>query len=152
MPSFNKFFTSVYLAVVYASLTNVVPSPLSPDHSTHRVRHIGRDLKIESYHPPSSFEVRRFSVAPSPKAHAAGGVGLWKGLPQPASFGASASGLNDAAIAFVQGRLGVDCSTVGYKSGSTAAAEKFAYVRQTHVCTLTICLSFIVSVDTSSGI
>ena len=58
MPSFNKSFTSVYLAVAYASLTSVVPSPLSPDPSTHRVRHISRDLKIESYHPPSSFEVR----------------------------------------------------------------------------------------------
>lgn len=114
MPSFNKFFASVYLAVVYASLTSAVPSPLSADHSTHRVRHISRDLKIESYHPPSSFEV------------------FGEGLPQPTSFGSSASGLNDTAIAFVQGRLGVDPSTVGYKSGYTASAEKFAYVRQTH--------------------
>lgn len=68
-----------------------------------------------------------------------------EGLRQPASFSASARSLNDTTIAFVQGRLGVDNSTVGYKSGYTAAAEKFVYVRQTHVRTLTICLTFIVS-------
>ncbi|KIK00268.1 hypothetical protein K443DRAFT_7771 [Laccaria amethystina LaAM-08-1] len=43
-----------------------------------------------------------------------------------------AAGLNDTAIAFVPGRLGVDPSTVGYQSGYTAAALKFAYARQTH--------------------
>ena len=146
MPSFNKSFASVYLAVVYASLTSAVPSPLSTDNSTHRegTSAVTSRSRVIT-HPRLLRYVHRFPIAPLSKAHAAGGVGLWRGLPRPSSFVASASSLNDTAIAFVQGRFGVDPSTVGCKSGYTAAAEKFAYIRQTHVCTLAICLTFIVS-------
>lgn len=54
---FNKFFQSVYLAVVFASLASASPSARSviPRHETHRI--LGRGLQVEAYHPVSDFEV-----------------------------------------------------------------------------------------------
>ena len=58
MVSFNKFFTSVSLAIVYASVSNAAPSPISAKFSTHRVRTIG-NVKVEAYHPKASYEVSK---------------------------------------------------------------------------------------------
>lgn len=58
MASFNKLFSSVLLALLYASTATAAPWPTTSKHSTHRVRNVGRDLKIETFHPESSYEVR----------------------------------------------------------------------------------------------
>lgn len=58
MAAFNKFFASVLLAVLYAT-TAVLAVPFAPDakFATHRVRNVGRDLQVETYHPESTYEV-----------------------------------------------------------------------------------------------
>lgn len=54
----SKFLSSVILAVAYASVSNgLVQDRDVPNHSTHRTRHISRDLKLETYHPESTYEV-----------------------------------------------------------------------------------------------
>ena len=63
MVAFNKFFSSVLLAVLYASFSNAVPSASDAKHSTHRVRHIGRGLKVETFHPASTYEVNFVAAA-----------------------------------------------------------------------------------------
>lgn len=58
MLAFNKFFTSVFLAVVYASIATATTIPTSVKHQTHRVRSVGRrGLEFETFHPESSFQV-----------------------------------------------------------------------------------------------
>lgn len=57
MFSFNKVFASVFLAVLCAGSASAVPFPPSSKFSTRRSRVIGRDFKLETFHPESSFEV-----------------------------------------------------------------------------------------------
>lgn len=57
MVAFNKFFTTVFLAIAYASVSQAVPYSQDVKHSTHRVREIGRGLKVEVYHPQTSYTV-----------------------------------------------------------------------------------------------
>lgn len=59
MAVFNTFFTSVLLAVLYASFTDAAPWPVASKHGTHHARHITRDLKIDTYHPETTYKVRR---------------------------------------------------------------------------------------------
>lgn len=60
MVSFNKFFTSVFLAVVYGSTALALVTAPEAKHATHRVREVGKGLKVVSFHPESSFEVFLF--------------------------------------------------------------------------------------------
>ncbi|KAK6981334.1 extracellular metallo proteinase mep [Favolaschia claudopus] len=55
MVVFYKFFTSVFLAIVYVSLSGALTVPVASKHATHSVRSIGRDVKIEVYHPKSKY-------------------------------------------------------------------------------------------------
>jgi len=57
MVSFNKFFTAVFLAIAYASSANGVPSPNSAKATTHRTRSLANDAQLETFNPPSTFEV-----------------------------------------------------------------------------------------------
>ncbi|KAG5638544.1 hypothetical protein H0H81_012045 [Sphagnurus paluster] len=108
----NKFFASVYLAVVYASTANAFQSKASNQHSTSRTRSIGRrGLQFEAFHPETEYQTY--------------GTGL--DLP---SF--SAQSLPDASVTFVSSRLGVDSSKVSFKSGFTREDTKVAYVKQAH--------------------
>lgn len=59
MVSFNKFFSSVFLAVVYASTVGSVPLTSSAKHATHRTRSLANNLEIEVFNPPSTFEVTK---------------------------------------------------------------------------------------------
>lgn len=60
MVSFNKFFTTVFLAVAYASSAGGVPSPKSAKAATHRIRSLANDAHLETFNPPSTFEVSLF--------------------------------------------------------------------------------------------
>jgi len=61
MVSFNKFFVSVFLAVVYASSSLALVTPIHSRHATHgAVRNFGRGIKIEPFHPASTYQVRHF--------------------------------------------------------------------------------------------
>jgi extracellular elastinolytic metalloproteinase len=58
MVAFNKFFTSVFLAIVYASSAALALTvPINSKHATHAIRTIANDAKIEVYHPASTYEV-----------------------------------------------------------------------------------------------
>ena len=56
MVATNKFLSSVLLAIAYASFASAFQARDLPKH-THRVRHISRELKLETFHPESTYEV-----------------------------------------------------------------------------------------------
>lgn len=56
----TKLLSAVYLSVLFATSASANPTSLHKRHATHRTRHIGRDLKLEVYHPPTNFEVCTF--------------------------------------------------------------------------------------------
>ncbi|RDB22678.1 Extracellular metalloproteinase 10 [Hypsizygus marmoreus] len=112
MVSFNKFFTSVFLAIVYASVTGATPWPEAAKHATHRTRNVGRGLKLEAYHPETTFKT------------------FGEGLEQVSSF--AATGIEDSAVSFVQSQLNIPATDIGYKSGYTTDTGKYAYVKQYH--------------------
>ena len=60
MASFNKFFTTVFLAVAYTSSASGVPSPNSPKATTYRSRSAANDVHFETFNPLSTFEVSSF--------------------------------------------------------------------------------------------
>ncbi|KAF8156604.1 Fungalysin metallopeptidase-domain-containing protein [Crassisporium funariophilum] len=115
MVSFNKFFTSVFLAVVYASSAMAAPWPSTSTLGTHRVRNVGRDLAVtlETFHPPSTFET------------------FETGIEHPQSKRAIFD-LKDAAIAFAGSHLSVDPSAITFKSGFSGEVAHHAFLRQTH--------------------
>ncbi|TFK32708.1 Fungalysin metallopeptidase-domain-containing protein [Crucibulum laeve] len=113
MVHFNKFFTSVFLAIVYASTTSAAPWPANSKFGTHRVRNISRDVQIETFHPASSYET------------------FGDGIDHPLSKRAE-SNLKDDTIAFLESHLKISPSTISYKSGYTADAASHAYVKQSH--------------------
>ncbi len=59
MASFSKLLSSVLIALLYASTTTATPWPSISKHTTHRTRTVGPDgsLKLETFHPESTFEV-----------------------------------------------------------------------------------------------
>lgn len=54
----SKLLSSVLLAVTYASMSTAFVANDVPNHSTHRTRHISRELKLETFHPATTYEVR----------------------------------------------------------------------------------------------
>ncbi|KAH9481998.1 Extracellular metalloproteinase MEP [Psilocybe cubensis] len=117
MVASKRFLTSVLIAVTYSSVASAFQAKEDAfSHSTHRVRHISRELTVETYHPESSYETFTEGLAPRDYE-------LDARAPRD---------LNSTALAFVQDRLGVDASSVGFKSGYTDRREKFAWVKQYH--------------------
>lgn len=130
MAGFNKFFASVFLAVVYAKSTLAAPSLPSAKFSTHRTTQLSSGVTIEAFHPPSTFEVIiRLSVTEysNPSSQVFG-----TGIDHPLSKRADPS-IEEAALAFVESHLGVDSSAVTFKSGFAGEVTKHAYVKQAHV-------------------
>ncbi|KAF9486175.1 hypothetical protein BDN70DRAFT_916399 [Pholiota conissans] len=113
MVSFNKFFSSVFLAIVYASTTGAVPVESSVKHETHRARSLANNVNIEVFNPPSTFET--FDT----------------GITHPL-FKRSAFTLSDSAKAFVHSRLAVDPSAVTFHSGFSGEVAQHAFLKQTH--------------------
>ncbi|KAG5637838.1 hypothetical protein H0H81_003043 [Sphagnurus paluster] len=114
MVLFKRFFASVFLAVVYASVAEAAPWPESSKHATHRSRNVGRGLQLEVFHPDTTFKT------------------FGTGLEQPVSFTRAVNGIEDSAMTFVQSQLNIPASDVGFKSGYTTDTGKFAYVKQYH--------------------
>jgi len=137
MVSVNKFFTSVLLAVVYTSVTDAAPWPTSSKNPTHRVRHIGRGVQIEAFHPKSTYEAS-FAIPQHLFARTIANLVALQtfgtGIDQPGAR--SQGGLQASAVSFVQSRLGVDSNSISYNAGYSADAGQYAYVKQYHVCIL----------------
>ncbi|KAJ7642499.1 Fungalysin metallopeptidase-domain-containing protein [Mycena polygramma] len=113
MVAFNKFFTSVFLAVVYASSSLAAPSPIDSKHTTHRTRELARGVKLETYHPVSNYET------------------FGEGIDHPLSKRAGVS-FKESSVAFLQDKLGVAASDVVYHSGYSADVVTHAYLKQAH--------------------
>ncbi|KAJ6568489.1 hypothetical protein B0H19DRAFT_1373155 [Mycena capillaripes] len=56
VPMFAQFFKSVFLAIVCASSSLAFTAPTNSKHATHRVRSIANNVKLETFHPVSTYE------------------------------------------------------------------------------------------------
>ncbi|PFH50044.1 hypothetical protein AMATHDRAFT_61980 [Amanita thiersii Skay4041] len=110
---FNKFFTSVLLAIICASTSLAVPWPSSAKLATHRTREVKRGLTIEAFHPASKFET------------------FGGGVDHPLSRRPESS-LPDSAKAFAASRMGVDESEIGVRSSFEGEVASHAYLQQVH--------------------
>ncbi|KAF9004975.1 hypothetical protein BDZ89DRAFT_1145365 [Hymenopellis radicata] len=113
MLPFNKFFSSVFLAIIYASSAAAAPWPTDAQHTTHRVHHISRDLQLKAYHPRSTFK------------------SFGAGVDHPLSKRADAS-LGDKTSSFIASELGIDLGKVAYHAGFDGEVASHAYLRQAH--------------------
>ncbi|KAJ6626700.1 Fungalysin metallopeptidase-domain-containing protein [Mycena sp. CBHHK59/15] len=113
MVAFNKFFTSVLLAVLYASSSLAAPSPIGSKHATHRTREIARGVKLEIYHPASTYET------------------YGEGIDHPLSKRAGVS-FKESSVAFIQSKLGINEENAVFHSGYTADVTTHAYAKQAH--------------------
>ncbi|KAF8886751.1 Fungalysin metallopeptidase-domain-containing protein [Infundibulicybe gibba] len=111
MPSFNISLGLILLATAYPLLTNG-SLIASSKHATHRSRVVTRDLQLETFHPPTTFQT------------------FGDGVDQPQSFGPTT--LEGMAVSIVQSQIGVDSTNVHFQSGFSDGPGAFAYVRQSH--------------------
>ncbi|KAJ8087727.1 hypothetical protein PM082_006564 [Marasmius tenuissimus] len=113
MVAFNKFFSSVFLAVLCATYGNAAPSLAGFKHSTHRVRSLDNGLKVELFHPSSSYQT--FGQ----------GLGLLSSL-----VGLDSA---DQTVSFVSSQLQMDSKNIAFKSGYTSNdGVTFGYAKQSH--------------------
>ncbi|KAF9556787.1 hypothetical protein CPC08DRAFT_75227 [Agrocybe pediades] len=113
MVSFNKFFTSVLLAITCATGSWAVPSPSSSKFATHRTRSLANNVQIETFNPPSTLQTF--------------GTGIDHPLSKRASFV-----LEDAAKSFAASHFNVDPSTVAFHSGFSGDVAHHGFLKQTH--------------------
>ncbi|KAF7375384.1 Extracellular metalloproteinase mep [Mycena sanguinolenta] len=107
MVAVNKLLTSVFLAIVSASSFAALTVPINSKHATHRIRSISNNVKIEVYHPESTYQTF--------------GTGIDHPLRK---RGAS---LKEASESFVSSYLGVDSL---YHSGFSGDTTSHAYAHQ----------------------
>ncbi|KAI0047320.1 hypothetical protein FA95DRAFT_1268515 [Auriscalpium vulgare] len=114
MAPFSKLLTSVLVAMLYASTAVAAPWPSDARHATHRVRLVGRDakVKLEAYHPTSSYET--FGVD-----------GLDHPLAKRDGFD-----LEGATVSFVKSKLDVGSDSVKFRSGYQGDNVQHAFVKQ----------------------
>ncbi|KAK0421665.1 hypothetical protein EV421DRAFT_1915986 [Armillaria borealis] len=112
-PFVRALLSSVLLAILFARFSYAAPWASPAKHVTHRVRTIGRDLKIEAYHPKSSFKI------------------YGKGTESP-SFKVKGSDLKVSMASFIASELGVDSSAIGYHSGHSEDVMSYWYGKQYH--------------------
>ncbi|KAJ6628602.1 Fungalysin metallopeptidase-domain-containing protein [Mycena sp. CBHHK59/15] len=110
MVAVNKFFKSVFLAIVYASSSLAAPWPINAKHATHRVRSIANDVTIEVYHPVSTYETF--------------GAGIDHPLRK------RSASLKESSEAFIASHLSVDASALTYHSGYAGDVASHAYANQ----------------------
>ncbi|KAJ7161771.1 Fungalysin metallopeptidase-domain-containing protein [Mycena crocata] len=110
MVAFNKFFQSVFLAIVYASSSLALTVPINSKHATHSVRTIANNVKIETYHPVSTYETF--------------GAGIDHPLRK------RGANLKESSEAFIASHLGVDPANTVFSSGFSGDVATHAYAKQ----------------------
>ncbi|KAJ7671777.1 Fungalysin metallopeptidase-domain-containing protein [Mycena rosella] len=114
MVAFNlKFFTSIFLAIVYGSSALAAPSPIGSKHTTHRKREIARGVQLETYHPVGNYETYA------------------EGVDHPLRKRDGVS-FKESSVAFLQFKLGVDADNVAFHSGYESDIVSHAYLKQAH--------------------
>ncbi|KAF5344346.1 hypothetical protein D9758_013266 [Tetrapyrgos nigripes] len=108
----NPFFSSILLAILFASFANAMPWRRTVKHGTHRTRVVGkRGLQLETFHPRSNF-----------KTYGAG-------LEHPALK--KRAEMKEKCLSFIQSELNItDPATLGWRSGYSTDVAQFGYVRQ----------------------
>ncbi|KAI3608437.1 putative extracellular elastinolytic metalloproteinase precursor [Moniliophthora roreri] len=111
MVAFNRIF-SVLLVVLHATYSNAAPWPPSSNHSTHRVRNVGRGLTVEAYHPASDYKTF--------------GAGIE--IPQ----GLISTAHEQKTTSFLASQLNISSENLVYKSGFSTDSHQVGYVKQSH--------------------
>ncbi|TFK96363.1 metalloprotease [Pterulicium gracile] len=121
MVQFNKFFSSVYLAVVYASIAAAAPGSTSHSNpGTTTVHTIGkRGVELKAFSPPSKYETFEEGIEPT-------------SADSLRSSSLAPLGLKEATIAFLRERLSVDSASIRYRNGFNEEKNGYAYVAQQH--------------------
>ncbi|KAH9030754.1 Fungalysin metallopeptidase-domain-containing protein [Lactarius pseudohatsudake] len=114
MASFSKLLSSVLIALLYSSTTNANPWPLTSKHATHRTRAVGADgsLKLETFHPESTFE----------------GFGV-EGLDHPLARRAGFD-IEAASVSFLASKLGIQQNDVHFRTSAKAEVAQHAFLKQ----------------------
>ncbi|KAF7311394.1 Extracellular metalloproteinase mep [Mycena kentingensis (nom. inval.)] len=110
MVAFTKMFKSLFTAVLLATSTSALTVPVNSKHATHRVRELANGLKLETFHPESTYETF--------------GTGVDHPLRK---RGAS---LKEAAESFVASHLKIAESDVVQFSGFAGEVSSHAYLKQ----------------------
>lgn len=110
MVAWNNLVTSVTLAVC-ASFAVAAPYPRDAKHITHHVRHLPRDLKLNTYHPASTFKI------------------FGRGIDHSLSKRQEAT-LGEITTAFLAEELGLEAERVAYRTGIKGTMASHAYLRQ----------------------
>lgn len=132
---FNKFFTMMCLAVVHASSSTAFVTPVSSSkHATHGpVRHFERGIKIEPFHPASSYEVLCSWLALYASYSLISLQTFGAGIDHPLSRTANPS-IEDSTISFIAAQLKVNASAVKFRNNFSGDIVHYAYANQVHVC------------------
>ncbi|KAH8989253.1 Fungalysin metallopeptidase-domain-containing protein [Lactarius akahatsu] len=114
MASFSKLLSSVLIALIYSSTTNANPWPLTSKHATHRTRAVGADgsLKLETFHPESTFE----------------GFGV-EGLDHPLARRAGFD-IEAASVSFLASKLGIQKNDIHFRTSAKADVAQHAFLKQ----------------------
>ncbi|KAI0321254.1 Fungalysin metallopeptidase-domain-containing protein [Amylostereum chailletii] len=114
MANFTKLLSTILLAVACASTATAASLPAVKRSTTHGVHLVGRnsELKLETYHPASSFETF-------------GAAGLDHPLAKRDGFD-----LVEATTEFVKSKLGIDSDSLRFHTGYSGAVSKNAFVKQ----------------------
>ncbi|KAH9017585.1 Fungalysin metallopeptidase-domain-containing protein [Lactarius hengduanensis] len=115
MASFSKLLSSVLIALLYSSTTNANPWPLTSKHATHRTRAVGADgsLKLETFHPESTFE----------------GFGV-EGLDHPLARRAGNFDIAAASVSFLASKLGIQQNDIHFRTSAKAEVAQHAFLKQ----------------------
>ncbi|KAH8989250.1 hypothetical protein EDB92DRAFT_1817186 [Lactarius akahatsu] len=115
MTSFSKLFTSVLIALLYASSTSANPWPSTSKHATHCTRSLGADgsLKLETFHPKSIFE----------------GFGV-EGLDHPLTRRAGNFNIKTTSVSFLASKLGIRQSNIQFRTSAKAELAQHAFLKQ----------------------
>ncbi|KAI9434880.1 Fungalysin metallopeptidase-domain-containing protein [Lactarius indigo] len=115
MASFSKLLSSVLIALLYASTTSANPWPSTSKHATHRTRTFGADgsLKLETFHPESTFE----------------GFGV-EGLDHPLARRAGDFDIKAASVSFLASKLGIQQNDIHFRTSAKAEVAQHAFLKQ----------------------
>lgn len=114
--SLNKMFASLLSTVLLSTTLTMVeagPLPAYNKHATHRTRHVGRQVKVEAFNPPSTFQIFG-EDAPS--------LTITDSLIKPE--------WKDTVMSFVSDNLKLNPAEVSWRSGYQEGDSAFAYLRQ----------------------
>ncbi|KAG7086208.1 hypothetical protein E1B28_002172 [Marasmius oreades] len=112
MVSFKVATSYALFSVLYTSHANAISWATTSKHATHRSILIGRDLKVEAFHPPSNYKT------------------FGTGLELPMAL--HADSIKDQSIKSVSSQLKIDPSELVFTSGYGNDIGRVGYVKQMH--------------------